>query len=674
MPTGTDPRHVRELERHLDWLDTFTGAALGVLSAASGIYTYLGVSSLLNGDDALSVFAALAYSIAVSVGIFVFWSYLMRLLPAMRSAGSRLGLLGAMALGSLAIVAMSSWLNAAALAGAAAVEQHLARTVQEYQVSLERANTIALSGQALERDVARVRQSFEDLSEQEATGDLSGYAGRGAVFRLLTQKAEELAALEAQIAAQEPAVAAAFAEGNQILSRMRALTVEPGPVEPRSVEFSEDAVRLAGLITALRQLSVAPLVARAANDLAASVIRPALSQTETTAQGQQATINSVLEVLAQRASTLAAAAAAVELDGSAGRGQLYADFRRRRGDPLCRQLRALLGGRNRDRPAAGCAGLHPDGGAGRDPPLPRSGGDRGPDDGGGTARRARGPAGSGRRGSAGPDGAAGPPRRTHAAQEPGGMTASPRAVIRGIFALQIVIFLMLVADEVSVGWADFAGDSPVPELDRPVSPGDQTRRFRPRDTLEVPARPFPATPDMPDRLMLEEAQYEGRQVLRMVGTIAPGDGERIETILADRAGDDDDATVFLHSPGGSVDDALAIGRAIRRVGLDTAVAAGDICLSACPYLFAGGRGRHVDEAGVIGVHQHYFGESAVLPAFLAVRDVQRGQARVMAYLDEMGVDPRVMQPALSTPPDEIYVLVAEELRRYAMVTPTDPEA
>ncbi|WP_375262900.1 hypothetical protein [Palleronia sp.] len=312
MNDGTDPRHVRELEGHLSWLDTFSGAALGVLSAASGIYTYLGVSSLLDATGALSVFAALAYSIAVSVGIFVFWSYLMRLLPAMRTAASRLGLLGAMALGSVAIIAMSSWLNAAALAGAAAVEQHLARTVQEYQNALERANTIAVSAQALERDVARVRQSFQDLSEQEATGDLSGISGRGAVFRLLTQKADELAALEQQIAQQGPAVAQAFAEGNEILSRMRSLTVEPGPVEVRSVEFSEDAVRLAGLITQLRQLSVAPLVSRAANDLSESVVRPVLSQTEATAQGQQATIDSVLEVLAQRTETLAVAAAEVE--------------------------------------------------------------------------------------------------------------------------------------------------------------------------------------------------------------------------------------------------------------------------------------------------------------------------------------------------------------------------
>ncbi|MBR9822315.1 MAG: hypothetical protein GYB51_15105 [Rhodobacteraceae bacterium] len=303
---------VHELEGHLGILDTFTGAALGVLAVASGIYTYLGVQSLLDGDGAMQAFAAIAYSVAVSTGIFVFWSYLMRLFPAMRSARSRAGLLAAMGLGSLAIVAMSSWLNAAALAGGAAVEQHLAETVQDYQAALERANENALAAQGLQRDVARVQQSFADLSEQEASGGLSGLAGRGAVFRVLRQKSEELSALEQQIAAQSPLVDAAFTEGNAILSRMRALTVEPGPVETRAVEFSEEAVQLAGLIARLRQLSVAPLVERAAQDLTASVVLPELDGgSETSRLAQGTTIASVLDVLAQRATTLESAATQV---------------------------------------------------------------------------------------------------------------------------------------------------------------------------------------------------------------------------------------------------------------------------------------------------------------------------------------------------------------------------
>ncbi len=305
-------QNARDLENQLGWLDNITGTALGVLAVASGIYTYLGVSSLLDDNGALSVFAALAYSVAVSVGIFVFWSYMMRLMPAVRTAASRMGLFIAMCLGSAAIIAMSSWLNAAALAGAAAVEQHLAETVQDYQTALERADEVTQSAQSLSRDIARVRQSFIDLSEQEATGQLSGFAGQGAVFRLLRQKSDELTSLEAQITSQQPLVEAAFAEGNAILSRMRALTVEQGPVEQRSVLFSEEAVRLANVITQLRQLSVAPLVQRAARDLSDSVVVPQLDGTDaTTRQGQQATIDSVMTVLAQRAAVLETAAQSV---------------------------------------------------------------------------------------------------------------------------------------------------------------------------------------------------------------------------------------------------------------------------------------------------------------------------------------------------------------------------
>ena len=305
-------RYARELERHLDWLDSFTSTALGVLSAASGIYTYLGVRTLLDDPGLWTTFAALAYSIAVSVGIFVFWSYMLRLLPAVRSAASRVGLLLTMALGSVAIVAMSSWLNAAALAGTAAVETHMAATVQTYQTSLERAHANAVAGQALSRDVARVRQSFADLAEQEAGGTLSGFSGRGAVFRVLTQKGAELQALEDQLLAAEAPIEETFAQGNTILSRMRGTSVEPGPLEDRTVRFSEDAVQLAGLITQLRQLNPAPLVGRAAQDLADAVVLPELDgSTEATRAGQSSTITSVLSLVEQRATTLAQAATEV---------------------------------------------------------------------------------------------------------------------------------------------------------------------------------------------------------------------------------------------------------------------------------------------------------------------------------------------------------------------------
>ena len=67
-----------------------------------------------------------------ALGIYTFWVFLMQFMPHVVSSTGRGLMFGCMLLGSLMIVAMSSWLNASALAGAAAIQQHLAITVQDY--------------------------------------------------------------------------------------------------------------------------------------------------------------------------------------------------------------------------------------------------------------------------------------------------------------------------------------------------------------------------------------------------------------------------------------------------------------------------------------------------------------------------------------------------------------
>ena len=109
---------------------------------------------------------------------------------------------------------------------------------------------------------------------------------------------------------------------------------------------------------------------------------------------------------------------------------------------------------------------------------------------------------------------------------------------------------------------------------------------------------------------------------------------------------------------------------MRAEGINTALRSGDICYSACPYLLAAGARRQIPDDGSVGVHQHYFGENALLPAFVAVEDIQRGQAEVMGYLNDMGVDPLVMRHAMAPPPDEIYILLPEELRAYRFIAET----
>lgn len=71
-------------------------------------------------------------------------------------------------------------------------------------------------------------------------------------------------------------------------------------------------MRLSGVITRLRQLSVAPLVSRAASDLSESLVLPKIDgRTAATRAAQASTIVSVLALLGQRADTLKRAAEAV---------------------------------------------------------------------------------------------------------------------------------------------------------------------------------------------------------------------------------------------------------------------------------------------------------------------------------------------------------------------------
>ena len=235
--------------------------------------------------------------------------------------------------------------------------------------------------------------------------------------------------------------------------------------------------------------------------------------------------------------------------------------------------------------------------------------------------------------------------------------------------------LMLVA-QIGIGaallWIDLnaAGSSgaTAPQLFAPPGTGPETRPYAPD---RRPGRPgTPAMREMPQRL---EFGLEG-EAMTLIGQIAPGDAQRFtDYIEAQRAEGSRPITLQIDSSGGSVADALAIGRQVRALAMTTSVGEAAVCLSACPYILAGGTQRSADSAAVVGVHQHYFGENTLLPAFLAVEDVQRGQGAVIEYLDEMGVDAMLMAPALKTPPDEIFVLDAEDLRRYRLVTDT-PDA
>jgi hypothetical protein len=291
-------------------VETMSRFALAVLALASGVYTYLGVRGLLDGSASFVFFAAIIYSVAVSVAIYAFWTFMMRFVPLVTSGVQRAALFLTMAVGCLMIIAMSSWLNAAALAGSAATEQHMAVTLQGYAEDLDKAHANALSAQSLLPDVQRAAERFSGLAADEReSGALTGTTGSGSVVQLLTQMGAQMNQLAATITGSRSQVAALFEDGSARLATMRELVSNPGQVEPRADAFQTEAVQLSAIIAALQQTDVAASVKRAAADLSAGFIAPvADGRSADLANRQDRVMETVRASVAAQSTALSAAA------------------------------------------------------------------------------------------------------------------------------------------------------------------------------------------------------------------------------------------------------------------------------------------------------------------------------------------------------------------------------
>jgi hypothetical protein len=117
--------------------------------------------------------------------------------------------------------------------------------------------------------------------------------------------------------------------------------------------------------------------------------------------------------------------------------------------------------------------------------------------------------------------------------------------------------------------------------------------------------------------------------------------------------------LYFDSPGGNLIAGLELGRLIRRAGLNTRVApSGAGCYSACVYAFAGGVVRTYDGHGELGVHQFHGG--------LSERSVQTTLALLSGYLDEMGVDHRLLEVASLVPPEEVQAIPVKAAQEWGL--------
>ena len=247
------------------------------------------------------------------------------------------------------------------------------------------------------------------------------------------------------------------------------------------------------------------------------------------------------------------------------------------------------------------------------------------------------------------------------------------AILRWAFRSIVIVTIAALANDLAGmnGWggttdlaaapAEIKQESPaleppatVPSILAPLLPGGDKRLM-----------PLP----QPDGAMAKPMTFElvGGGRLMATGTITPGISEGFAAEVSRRG--DYIKTVVLNSPGGSVADALTMGRLIRERKFATEVEAGKYCASSCPLVFAGGAERRAGDKAVIGVHQ----VAAVISATSrAPRDemsvAQKISARCQRYLGDMGVSPQVWVHAMETPHEKLFVFKPDELKALNMVT------
>jgi hypothetical protein len=152
----------------------------------------------------------------------------------------------------------------------------------------------------------------------------------------------------------------------------------------------------------------------------------------------------------------------------------------------------------------------------------------------------------------------------------------------------------------------------------------------------------------------------------------------------------DGATVVLDSSGGSVNDAIALGRRWRNLGLATTVgvtvedhtAHGDqasvvpdaYCESMCVFLLLSGKTRYVPDGAHVRVHQIWMGDRAddARAASYSAQDlmiVERDVGRLAKYTFDMGGAGDLLSLSLNVPPwEDLHELSRDELRLTNLVT------
>lgn len=167
--------------------------------------------------------------------------------------------------------------------------------------------------------------------------------------------------------------------------------------------------------------------------------------------------------------------------------------------------------------------------------------------------------------------------------------------------------------------------------------------------------------------------------LVLEGTIAPGDYEKLIKFIGESCPDACPSAIYLASPGGSLAEAIKIGRLVRAMRLKTQVPDNApqewrqkfqeivklanpkknyLCTSACFFIAVAGIERSAEsffESTLLGVHRPYLSDSdlKILSADQALSSAAGVRLLIDSYLKEMGVPSKYLDLMFSVPKERV---------------------
>lgn len=159
--------------------------------------------------------------------------------------------------------------------------------------------------------------------------------------------------------------------------------------------------------------------------------------------------------------------------------------------------------------------------------------------------------------------------------------------------------------------------------------------------------------------------------IKIEGEIQNGDSKKFKTLIEQmktkhgKICGDGNKTVRINSIGGSVDEALLIGRDVKNNLFTVVVLENSVCYSSCVFILASGTEKA--PIGDVGIHRPYFSSVSQGKSLEELRNMREQlNTRIRSFLKFVDVPETLLDEMLAYPPEKMKILSAQDLIRFRL--------